>query len=77
MCFPPFGKLKASKDRIYNCRGIEEWNPQQVANAQKFIFVVQDETCSSYTEFCTYERPSILSVVTENEMIFPNKVNIS
>ena len=58
-------------------RGSGEWNPQQVANAQKFIFVAQGETCSSYTEFCSYEKPSILSVVTENEMIFPNRVNIS
>ena len=48
-----------------------------VMHAQKFIFVVQGETCSIYPEFCTYEKSPILPVVTENGMLFPNKVNIS
>lgn len=65
--FPPFGKLKASKDRIYAAFAVEwgERNPQQIADAPKFIFVAQGETCSSYTETYTCKKPPRLPVVTE------------
>lgn len=32
----------------------------------KTVIESQGETCSTYTEFCTYKKPSILPVVTKN-----------
>ena len=78
MYVPPFDKLKAFEDRTLwcCCRGFGERNPQQVADVQKFIFVAQGETCSSYTEFCTYEKPSILPVITFFQLRFQEKKEI-
>lgn len=52
------------------CRGIGERNPQQVADAQKFIFVAQGETYSSYTEIYTCKKPPRLPVITEKGKCF-------
>lgn len=46
---------------------------QQVADAQKFIFVAQGETCSNYHELVTMRKPPILPVVTENRGYFRGK----